>query len=119
MPVTAIKPGYHGEFKDRVENFHGQQLLNVCWEKHTMFGWPMCIPVAPEMPFGALIDQVLPGIYGSHPDFTRIDWSAAQWSTADGAFVPESGRSIADHGLRHKQQIRFRTPGLDGLNGAG
>ncbi|EIT70980.1 MULTISPECIES: phenol hydroxylase subunit P4 [Hydrocarboniphaga] len=119
MPVKAIKPGYHGEYKDGVENFHGQQLLNISWDKHIMFGFPVCIPVPPQLPFGALIEKVLPGIYGAHPDFAKIDWSTVQWSTAKGAFVPEPERSLAEHGLRHKEQIRFRTPGLDGHNGAG
>lgn len=119
MPVKAIKPGYHGEFRDRVENFRGQQLLNICWEKHTMFGWPMCIPVPPEMPFGALLEQVLPGIYGAHPDFARIKWNEVQWATAKGPFTPDPSKSMVEHGFKHKTQIRFRTPGLDGHNGAG
>jgi phenol hydroxylase P4 protein len=119
MPVKAITPDYHGEFKDCLERFHGNQLLSICWEKHTMFGWPMCIPVPPQLPFGALIEKVLPDIFGSHPDFARINWSEVQWSTAAGPFTPEPGKSLAGHGLRHKSQIRFRTPGLNGFNGAG
>lgn len=119
MPVKAITPDYHGDFKDTQDRFHGNQLLNICWEKHTMCGWPMCIPVPPQMPFGVLLEKVLPGIYGSHPDFAAIDWSAVQWSTSAGPFTPDRARSLMDHGLRHKAQIRFRTPGLDGHLGGG
>lgn len=119
MSVKAIKPGYHGEFKDRLEMFGGKQLLNICWEKHTMMGWPMCIPVSPELPFGALIEQVLPTIYSQHPDFDRIRWDEVQWSTSQGPFIPNPAKSLAEHGLQHKVQIRFRTPGLDGHNAAG
>lgn len=119
MPTQAITPDYHGEFKDTVDKYRGQQLINLCWEKHTMFGWPMCLPVAPDMPFGALIEQVIPSIFSDHPDFSRIDWTQVQWSTAEGPFTPDLARSLKDHGIRHKEQIRFRTPGLDGLDGAG
>ena len=44
MPVKAITPNYHGDFQDTQDKYHGQQLISVCWEKHTMFGWPMCLP---------------------------------------------------------------------------
>lgn len=119
MPVKAIKPGYHGDYRDGADKYNGNQLLNICWEKHTMFGWPMCVPLPPQMPFGGLIEKVLPMIFASHPDFAKIDWTTVQWSTSKGPFTPDLGKSIADHGFKHKTQIRFRTPGLDGHNGAG
>jgi phenol hydroxylase P4 protein len=119
MPVKAITPDYRSEVRDNRERFGPNQLLNICWEKHTMLGWPMCVPLPPETPFGALIEKVLPSIFGFHPDFAKIDWSAVQWSTAKGPFTPDPTKSIAEHGFKHKTQIRFRTPGLDGHNGAG
>jgi phenol/toluene 2-monooxygenase (NADH) P4/A4 len=119
MPTTAITPDYHGTFKDTVDKYHGQQLISICWEKHTMTGWPMCLPVSPDMPFGGIIEKVMPMLYSDHPDFAKIDWSQVQWSTSKGPFTPDPAKSIKDHGIRHKQQIRFRTPGLDGYNGAG
>lgn len=119
MATKAITPDYHGTYRDGAEHYRGQHLFNICWEKHTMFGWPMCLPLPPEMPFGALIENVLPMIFSQHPDFPKIQWEQVQWSTSKGPFTPDLGKSLADHGFRHKQQIRFRTPGLDGLNGAG
>jgi len=119
MSVKAIHADYHGEFKDALDKFGDKQLLNICWEKHTMMGWPMCVPLSPHTPFRALIDEVLPMIYAVHPDFSKIKWSEVQWSTSKGPFTPHPDKSLAEHGLRHKQQIRFRTPGLDGHHGAG
>ncbi len=119
MPVKAITPDYHGDFKDTQDKFNGNQILNICWERHTMFGWPMCVPLPPQMPFGALIENVLPGIYASHPDFAKIEWDQVQWSTARGPFTPDPAKSIAEHGFKHKTQIRFHTPDLEGHNGAG
>lgn len=119
MAIKAITPDYHGDYKDGAEKYGDKQLLNICWEKHTMMGWPMCIPLPFDMPFGALIKDVLPTIYSDHPDFAKIEWDKAQWSTAKGPFTPDGAKSLAEHGLRHKHQIRFRTPGLDGHNGGG
>ena len=118
MPVKAIRPGYHGDMKDAVENFHGQQLLNIGWDRHLMFATPMCIPVPPQLPFGALVEQVLPGLYGQHEDFARIDWSQVRWSRSGEAFVPDPAASLADNGLVHQSMLRFSTPGLHGLYGA-
>ena len=119
MPVKAITPNYHGDFKDTQDKYHGQQLISLCWEKHTSFGWPMCMPVPPEMPFGGLIEKVIPHIFGDHPDFAKIQWDQVQWSTSKGPFVPDPAKSLAEHGIKHKHQIRFRTPGLDGHLGGG
>lgn len=40
MPVIALEPGYTGEVRDRVENFHGNQLV--------YFGWPVSAARATE-----------------------------------------------------------------------
>ncbi len=118
MSTKAIRPGYHGDMKDTADKFHGQQILNIGWDQHLMYATPMCIPVPPGMPFGALVEQVLPGLFGQHPDFARIDWSAVQWMRSGEAFSPQMDRSLADNGLGHKASLRLRTPGLDGLAGA-
>lgn len=120
MSTIAIRAGYHGDMKDRVENFHGQQLLGIGWDRHLMYAAPHCIPVPPTLPFGALLSQVLPQLYGGHPEFERIDWAQAQWRKANGErFVPDPAKSVAENGLVHKDVIRFRTPGLEGLYGIG
>ena len=56
------------------ENFPAP-LLYIGWEDHLMFCAPFCLPLPPDTPFGALSAAVLPGIYGYHPDFAKIDWS--------------------------------------------
>ncbi|MDT7837048.1 phenol hydroxylase subunit P4 [Aquabacterium sp. OR-4] len=118
MTVQAISPDYHGSMKDSVEHFHGQQLLNIGWDQHLMFATPLCIPVPPGMPFGALVQQVLPGLYGQHPQFAQIDWAATEWLRSGERFTPAMDQSLADNGLGHKAVLRFRTPGLAGLAGA-
>jgi phenol hydroxylase P4 protein len=118
MSVVAIKPGYTGEIKDRVENFHGKQLLYIGWEDHLMFCAPLCIPVPPELPFGALTSEIIPGLYAAHPDTAKIDWTRAEWFRSGQPFTPDAAKSLADNGLAHKAVIRFRTPGLTGIRGS-
>ena len=118
MPTQALHADYHGDMKDTVDKFHGNQLLGIGWDQHLMFASPLCIPVPPKMLFGTLVEKVLPGLYGQHADFARIDWSIAQWTRSNEAFVPRFDKSLEDNGLGHKAVIRLRTPGLTGLHGA-
>lgn len=117
MSVTAIRPGYHGDMKDTVDKFHGNQLLNIGWDQHLMFATPVCIPVPPQMPFRVLQEQVLPGIFGQHPQFSQIDWTRVIWARSNEPFEPNLEQSLVDNGLGHKASLRFRTPGLEGLAG--
>ncbi len=119
MSVIALKPGYTGTVADAEERFHGNRLLYIGWEDHLMFCSPVCIPVPATMPFGALVSQVLPTIYSSHPDFADIDWSGVEWRHSGAAWKPDASQSLADNGLVHKSLIQFRTPGLSGLQGSG
>ena len=119
MAVVALKDGYTGEVRDRIENFHGNQLLYIGWDRHLMFGAPVCIPVPPDLPFGTLVDQILPGIYGKHSDWGKIDWQQVEWLCSGQPFTPQRDKSLAENGLGHKAVIRLCTPGLDGVKGSG
>ena len=116
MAVAAIKE-YRFEAADRLENFHGNQLLFVGWEDHLMFCAPFAFLLPPDFPFQALIEDVLPGAYGYHPDFAEIDWAKVEWLRSGQPFQPQLDKSLADNGLGHKAVIRFRTPGLTGIGG--
>ncbi len=118
MATQEIMP-HLGEYpliqRDTVDQFHGKQLLYLCWDNHLMFASPLCIPVPPSLPFGALIRDVLPELYGEHPEFEDIDWKRTQWFNSNKRFIPDVGKSLAHHGLDHKSLIRFRTPALEGI----
>ena len=117
MSTKAISPHYMGDLKDSVERFHGKQLINIVWDRHLMFATPMCIPVPAAMPFGALVQQVLPSLFGQHPQFAQIDWGRTQWLRSGEPFTPDMDRSLADNGLGHKAMLRFKTPDQAGLAG--
>lgn len=112
----------NGEFigipKDTVDKFHGKQLVYLGWDKHLMFYAPICLALPPDTTFRTLIEDVLPGCWGQHPDFARIDWNKACWSKAGESFTPDPDKSLAEHAIRHKTVIRLATPGLEGLAGA-
>lgn len=116
MSVTSIGK-YEFEPLDKVENFHGNQLTYINWEHHLMFCSPVCLPLPPEMPFGALMNEVLPGVYAKHPDFASIDWTKVQWTLNGEEFTPDMDKNLAENGFGHKSLLRFWTPGLEGIKG--
>ena len=116
MAVTALKP-YNFPAQDSVDKFPAP-LLYIGWEDHLMFAAPYCMPLPPDMPFGAVIEGVLPGVYGDHPDFAKIDWNRAEWFKSGQPWKPDAAKSLAENGLGHKDVIRFRTPGLTGIGGS-
>lgn len=114
MAVVSLYP-YEYEPLDKVENFHGKQLLYIGWEDHLMFCAPLAFPFPPSMPFQDIIKGVLPGAYGYHPDFAQIDWTTVQWFKSGKPWQPTLEKTLEENGLNHKDVIRFRTPGLTGI----
>lgn len=117
MSVVAIGE-YEFEAKDKLENFHGNQVVYINWEKHLMFCAPLAFPLSPDMPFGDLVNGLLPQFYGPHQDWEKVDWVKATWLLDGAPFEPDLGKSLADNGVGHKSVLRFTTPGLDGIKGS-
>lgn len=117
MAVAAIST-YEFEPADKLENFHGAQLLNIGWDQHLMFCSPFCLPLPPNTRFGDVVEQILPGVYGYHPDFAKIDWSRVEWLKSSKPWQPDFSKTLAELGLKHKDVLRFRTPGLTGIKGS-
>ncbi len=116
MSVKAIG-AYNFPPRDARENFPAP-LLFIGWEDHLAICCPVCLPLPADTPFGALGTAVLPGTYGSHPDYAKIDWNTVEWTKSGQPWKPDPAKSLAENGLQHKDVIRFRTPGLTGLNGS-
>ncbi len=118
MAVVAVKE-YRGERKDVAANLPpGTQLVYIGWLDHLMFCAPFAFPLPSDMPFGAIVEAVLPGCFGAHPDFARIDWSTVEWTKGRKPFTPDFSKSLADNGMRHKDSLTFKTPGLTGIKGS-
>jgi len=116
MSVVALRP-YDFPAQDTRDRFPAP-LLYVGWDSHLMFCAPFCVALPEDMLFAALTATVLPGIFGEHPDFARIAWDDVQWFKAGLPWTPDPAKSLRDNGLRHKDAIRFRTPGLNGIQGS-
>lgn len=119
MALNALKPGYTGERMDRVENFGGNQVVYLGWDEHRMFCSAKAFPLPPEMPFQALLDQIVPAGFAQHPEFELIDWDSVTWLLNGTAFTPDMSKSLIEQGIDHKSLLRFQTPGLNGYQGAG
>ena len=119
MAVAAIVDNYTGERLDRVENFHGNQVLYLGWDHHLMMCAPVAFAVSPDTPFSKVVGELIPGAYAQHPEFDQIDWDSVQWHLNGGSFAPKPDVSLAEQGIDHKSIVRFNTPGLDGIRGSG
>lgn len=108
---------YKGVPRDTQDKFHGNQLVYLAWDQHLMFCAPHCVPLPPDMPFSALVKEVLPGMYGSHPEWQKMDWDRVEWTLNQAPFVPDMDKTLAEQGIDHKSLIRFNTPGLRGIGG--
>jgi phenol hydroxylase P4 protein len=100
---------------DTEDRFFGNHLFYLGWDQHLMYSAPLCVPLPPSLPFGALVRDVLPELFGEHPEFEQIDWQRTQWFNSNRRFIPDMGKTLELHGLTHKSLIRFRTPALDGI----
>lgn len=117
MAVAAVSK-YEFPAADTQDKFHGAQLLYIGWEDHLMFCSPFALPFPPGTRFGDIVSNVLPGVFGYHPDFAQIDWAKTEWFKSSQPWTPDFDKSLADNGLKHKDVIRFRTPGLTGIKGS-
>ena len=118
MPVKSIGE-YPALVRDNVENFHGNQLVYVCWDHHLFIDSPRAFPLPADMPFGALVSEVLPAAYAPHPEWGQVDMGQVQWLLDGESFTPDMEASLKDNGIGHKSVVRFNTPGLDGIAGSG
>jgi phenol hydroxylase P4 protein len=117
MAVTAIGK-YEFEPLDKRENFHGNIITYWHWRDHLMFCSAVAFPLPPDMPFRAVVENVLKDAYSYHPDFARIDWAKVEWQLNQKPFTPALDKSLAENGLDHKSLVTFRTPGLTGIKGS-
>lgn len=114
MTVAAIKE-YVGVPRDRVENFNGKQLVYASWDHHLLFAAPFLLCVTPQTTFRELVEGPLSALVQPDPDGAAIDWAKVEWRKSNQPWTPDFDRSLADNGIGHKDQIRFRTPGLTTL----
>ncbi|NVK43564.1 MAG: phenol hydroxylase [Oceanospirillaceae bacterium] len=119
MPIQAITPDYHGEVRDRLENFHGNQLVYVGWDRHLLFCSAVAFPLAPDTRFAQLRDEAMAGVFGLHPEWAQVDWGRVSWLLDGEPFEPMLDRPLNEQGIGHKSLLRMQTPDLKGFQSAG
>ena len=118
MPVNALG-AYAFPSRDHVKNFHGNILVNFCWDRHVFFAAPFAIALPPTMTLRDAVTTVVANAIKVHPDAGKIDWDAVRWQKDDKPWQPDLDKSLAANGVGHKDYIVFNTPGLTGLKDAG
>ena len=117
MAVQALKD-YKFPPADAQENFHGAQLLYVGWDDHLMFCAPFAYCLPPNTPFSDLCQKFMAHSFGYHPDWKNVDFSKVTWLKSGQPWQPDMNKTLAELGLKHKDALRFQTPGLKGINGS-
>lgn len=117
MSVTALKP-FAGRPADSLSHYHGDQLNYVSWDRHLMFAAPFILCLSPTLPFGELVKGPISELIRADPDAPRIDWSKVEWLKSNRPFFPRFDKTLSENGVSHKEQLRFRTPGLNTLGPA-
>ena len=117
MAVVSRKE-YIGVARDALENFKGNQLLFISWDHHMLQAAPIMFRAHPGTRLGELIDTQLMPLLQCDPDAASIGWSKVEWMEGTESWTPDFDLSLADNGIRHKQQLRMRTPALRTLSPA-
>jgi phenol/toluene 2-monooxygenase (NADH) P4/A4 len=117
MTVKSPKP-YVGIARDTLANFQGNQIVYACWDQHLMLAAPFICFGPPSMPFGELVSGSIAPLLQADPDAAAIDWHQVQWLKSNQPWTPDFQKSLAENGIAHKDQIRFRTTGANTLNPA-
>ena len=113
------KNGYVNINKDSAENFHGNHVVYIHWDKHNLYTCAGAFPLPPDTPFNVLTEEILPDFYFAHPDYKHLDWDKTEWLLDDEVFHPEPDKSLKENGVGHKSLLRFITPELKGIKGSG
>ncbi len=118
MSVNSLKE-YKFSPADTQDKFHGSQLLYVGWDDHLMFCAPFAYCLPPATRFSDLCENILKNSFGYHPDWSKVDFTKATWLKSGKPWQPDMSKTIAELGLKHKDVLRLKTPGLKGINGSG
>ena len=104
MSVSALYD-YKFEPKDKVENFHGMQLLYIYWPDHLLFCAPFALLVQPDMTFRALVEEILKPATAAHPESAKADFLNAEWLLNDELFTPNADATLKDQGIDEINQL--------------
>lgn len=106
--------------KDSVDKFNGNQLVYLYWHGHRVACSPKAFPLPPEMPFGAIVSDLIPISYKIEPDFENLDFDKTEviWEIDGKVVTPDFSKSLKENGIGHKSFVKFITPTLSGKIGA-
>ncbi len=118
MGVISIGP-YDFPPADRAENYGGDWNIYICWEQHLLIPCPSAYRVPPDIRLRDFLEQMFRPDYSIHPECARLDFERVEWTYEDRPWRPDLDLSLRENGLAHMAYLKFRSPGLNGIDGTG
>lgn len=119
--MTVKHLGEHYDFPsaNAVEQYGGDINFYIQWERHLLFACPLAYRAPLDMAFGDFLETMLRPDLHAHPDAVRLDFALCEWHCDKRPWQPDLAASLRANGIGHMDFLQFRSPGLDGMHGAG
>lgn len=117
MAIKSTGNNYKIPARDSVENFGGNQLVYVGWDRHMMFAAPFSFLAAPQMLFEQFFNETITPAFAIHPTWPEVTMADIQWLLNGEPFAPQLAASLCDQGIDHKSLLRMQTPTIKGYSG--
>ena len=106
MPVVAMYD-YNWPSRSAAELYGDDQLVHVWWKGNPYFVAAHTFRFPKAMPFGALVNDVLKGLYTADPDFVPESLDTVNWRIDHEDAIIDMDASLEANGVGHKSLIEF------------
>ena len=106
MAVTAMYD-YNWPSRSAAELYGDAQLVHVWWNGNPYFVSAATFPFPKEMPFGAMVNEVLKGFFSADPDFVPESLDTAKWKIDHQDVDVDMNASLVANGVGHKSLVEF------------
>lgn len=119
MTVKHLGETYKYLSENREDRYGGDFNFYIQWEKHLMFACPSAYRAPLTMTLRDFMEQMFKPDYSAHPDTASLDIEALEWHRDQKPWKPDLDASFVANGVGHMTYLQIKSPGLDGMHGAG
>jgi phenol hydroxylase P4 protein len=119
MTVKHLGESYEFQSENREDRYGGDFNFYIQWHKHLMFACPSAYRAPVAMKMRDFMEQMFIPDYSQHPDTAKLDIENIEWQLDHNDWRPDLDKSFAENGVGHMSYLCIRSPGLEGMHGAG